>query len=178
MRKVILKKMKISLTIIIGVLCSISISYAQVLKPNSEVTASHTTYKTQATSNTMSVRNKGNKLNQKMAGLEGENFDYNLTDKSSLIKCFRSVFSPQRLKQLLPEHRISISFYINASGKVLETSFILNQNTLVTVNEIEELENQIKNNVTFKVRPGALKESKFYIVIINVKFDKILTGIQ
>ena len=167
--------------ITIAVFFNVSLVCAQVMKPNSVVAASRNSYTTSKIGSkytSMIIKNNANKLDKQMPGLEGGNLDYELTDKNSLVDCFKSVFNSARLQQLLPENNILISTYINSSGKILEVSFMLKQNTLITAQEIEELESQIKKNVAYKIRPGVLKENKFYVVNINMKYDKIINGVQ
>jgi hypothetical protein len=165
--------------VILGLLLNSSFALGQVLKPDTDVPANHTTYNTHKSNpayTSMMVKNRANKLDQQKAGTEADNLDFRLVEPNILINSFKRVFSSDRLKQLLPEHGILISCYINSSGKILEVSFILGEKTSVTATEIEALEEQIKKNVMYKFKPGVLNEKKFYVVSINMKYEKVLAA--
>jgi hypothetical protein len=80
------------------------------------------------------------------------------------------------LKQLLPERRILITFYVDPHGNVAGVSFLVNKNTLLTATELENLENALKADVSFKIRPEDAKGHDFFDIGYPVIFERVLNG--
>jgi hypothetical protein len=60
---------------------------------------------------------------------------------------------------------------------VLEVSFTLDTNTLLTVAELENLENNLKKNVSFKIIPprkSDLEGADFFVVYYRILYQRIL----
>ena len=115
--------------------------------------------------------NKTPKISGADLGLTGEK-----VNKHSLLNTFKRTFSDERIRQLLPEGRIVLTFYVSPSGNVLEVEFILNKTTLITATELEQLENNIKANVVFNFNQELTKGGDFFVLVQAVRFSKVLDG--
>jgi hypothetical protein len=159
----------------------VKLTYSQSLKPDAIVKADHSTYSTHliGAGNTasISVVNTKNILYEKKNKSGGGTLSYiGKTDNSSLLNIFNQVFTKDRIRQLLPESRISIFCYVNPEGKVLEVSYFLSKNTLLTASELEKLETAIKNNYTFKLLPQETKGGDFFVINLIVKYSWFFDG--
>src|SRR5476649_1194855 len=120
------------------IILSITLTYGQQLKPNSVVRANQITYNVQEVTahgipyDYLSVVNKNNIYHGRIPKNRNPDMSFPFTDKSKLLKAFTQTFSTERIKQLLPERRIDITFYVSPQGKVLDVSFLVNKNTLLT----------------------------------------------
>jgi hypothetical protein len=151
------------------------ITSAQSLRPKSIIKANRATYITSETKyDRMEVVNRSNIYHTKTPKVSGEFIAFDFTNKSSLLKAFNQVFSDERIKELLPEKGMFVTFYINPQGKILEVSFMVSKATLVTSTELEKLENAIKANVLFKIRQDSVKDADFFRVSLNVKYERVL----
>jgi len=151
------------------------LAYGQKLKPNSTIKAENTTFNTLGSKyGKMDVVNKNNIYYNKIPKVSGMNFSFEFAGKLSLLDAFTQVFSDDRIRQLLPETGIFITFYINPEGKILEVSFMVGENTLITAAELEKLENIIKAKISFKVHSYNANGADFFPVNYNVKYKKIL----
>jgi hypothetical protein len=170
------KMKKISLIVTVLILIG-TITYAQKLTPNSIIRANQSTFITADLGHeNMSVVHKSSVYHNKLPkvsgaerGLTGEK-----TNRHSLLIAFKKTFSVERIRQLVPEGRITLTFYVNPSGEILEIEFMLNKTTLVTATELEQLENNIKANVTFNFNHKLTKDGDFFVIVQAVRFSKIL----
>lgn len=100
---------------------------------------------------------------------------YQKMEKGSMLKAFGQVFNDTRLKELASTDRgLAIFLYITPSGKVTEVGFLIRKNTALTTLEIEQLENALKTDVTFKIQPKETKDGDFFIINMEVKYKNIL----
>jgi hypothetical protein len=97
-----------------------------------------------------------NHINQKSGTLTGKEFkptreeiDAKMVDPDGINKSFQAVFTKARIQALLPEKSLSIIFYLTKDKKVSEIAFRLDPKTLITVQELELLEKQLKANCSF-----------------------------
>jgi hypothetical protein len=176
-----IKIMKNINLLIIMLLVFNKFAYSQNLKPDAIVKADHLTYNTKTESTgrypSISVRNTENVLYGKKNKLGQSTLSYiGKTDNSSLSKIFNSVFTQERIRQLLPESRITIDCYVNPNGKILEVSYFLNKNTILTAKELEKLEEALKSNYTFKLRPEETKGGDFFVITLIVKYSWFFDG--
>jgi hypothetical protein len=168
-------KKTITLTVLLSI--SITVTYAQRLKPNSDIKAKHSSYKTDSLrSGGMFVHNDKNIYHNKKHNEPSSSDNLEKGDKTSTINAFKKVFNNQRLQQLVNEPNIGIEYTVSDEGKILEVSFVLKQTTLVTASELEELEDAIKKDVSFKWRGAHAKVNDFYVLFQNIRFSKILDG--
>ena len=155
---------------------AVNISNAQKLKPNAVIKAQSVYFKTQQIdrSERISVYNTKNIYHNKTPQNRNPNVTIQRGDKSGMLNAFTQVFSDARLKELLPENILPMTFYLAPSGKVLEVEFLLNTNTSITATELEKLEKAIKVNVWFKLRPEEIKGEDFIDIGQGVRFSRIL----
>jgi len=167
--------MKKQSLILFTLLLSAIITYAQELKPNAIIKTNTATYITTGLHDgAMSVVNSKSNYHNKIPRNRNPDMTFELKDKSALLNAFTHVFSDERLKQLIPEKRMIMTFYVNPSGQVIEVSFIFNKNTAVTALELEDLEKAIKANVFIKIRPEEYKGQDFFDVGFIVVYSKVL----
>lgn len=125
----------------------------------------------------VAVHNQKNTLEGKTPKVYSGNLtNIKLRNSKSLLNSFQSVFSTVRLKELLKEDGLSTYFYVNPSGKVLEVTFFLNKNSVVTPLELETLEKSIKKNVVFSLNPEQTKGGDFFTLTKRNKYQEILNG--
>ncbi|MFI5159143.1 MAG: hypothetical protein ACHQF4_09780 [Sphingobacteriales bacterium] len=164
------------------ILLSLTIAYAQHLKPNSIVRANRVTFNIKEVtthgipSDYMSIVNNNSIYHGRIPKNRNPDMSFPFTDKSKLLSAFIQTFSFERIKQLLPERRMIITFYVSPQGKVLDVSFLVNKNTLLTAAELENLETAIKANVSFKIKLEDGKEHDFFDVGYPVIYERILKG--
>jgi hypothetical protein len=150
-------------------------SHAQEIKPNTIVRVDSTSFITsQNQPEIMVVFNSKNTYINKVPRHRNPDMTFDLQDKNSLLKAFRKVFNESRLEQLLPERFMQMTLYANTSGRVLAVTFFLNKNTVVTAQELEDLENTIKANVWFKLRPDEIKDQDFFDIVEAVRYSRVL----
>jgi hypothetical protein len=154
------------------------LTYCQSLKPDAVVRASHSAYNTKSigSGNTVSIYayNSKNIYYNKTSKNRHPNILIKRGDSGGMLTAFTKVFSDERLRELLPERVLLMTFYVNPSGKILEITFLLDKNTLVTAQELEALEKALKANVWFKLRPEDLKGEDFIDIPSGVSFKRIL----
>jgi hypothetical protein len=157
---------------------TITTAYGQQLQPDSLNKANHITYRADiSTFNTiMNVYNQNNILEERIQKTNPRYFFLKKNDNLSLLNSFKQAFSKDRLAQLANEPGITVLFKLSVTGKVLEVSFIIHKNTLITSYELEALEDAIKKNVSFTLHSDQTKGGDFFMIGQNVKFSKILDG--
>ena len=154
------------------------LSYGQTLKADAVVKANNLTYSTTSNSNNnLVINNVNNKLQNRKPKLSPTAINYfEKKDKTALLKVFNKVFTTTRIKELLPENGIFINFYVNPQGKVLEVNFSLHKNTLITPIELEQLETEIKRDVTFDLQPKETKGGDFFVFSEFIRYSRVLDG--
>lgn len=169
------KNIKIILAIVI--LCC-AYAHGQDLKVNTVIKARHSSFtiKQQKGNDGLNVYNNANVNQNDYPKLRIELW-VNKPDKHSVLNIFRQVFSPERLQQLPTEPKISINYFVSANtGKVLEVSFSLKKNTMVTADELEALENLLKSNIVFQFHKEDVQSSQFIRLTESVPFRRVLDG--
>lgn len=61
--------------------------------------------------------------------------------------------------------RILIVLYVNSSGQVEEVEFVISNSTLLTLNEIDKLSENIKKGVKFNVGEKFKKSNKIVSIV-------------
>jgi hypothetical protein len=171
-----MKKHHIILLVTIINFLFIPLCKSQHLKPNSVMKANGTSFNIKTTGyNSLSVVNSKNVLYNKKPRLSQSALSsFEKTKKSGLLTAFLEVFNEARIKQLLPENALSLNYYVDPNGKVIEVSFLLNKNTLLTPTELEKLEATIKKNVSFKLLQNETAGGDFFIISQAPKYRNIL----
>jgi hypothetical protein len=171
--------------IILSLILSITFTYAQGLKPNTTTKANKITFRIDQVTihgtptEGITVKNINNIYqSQKPKVFIDPGVLYGKIAKGTILKAFMQAFSDARLNQLLSEHGLSLSLYISPSGKILEVEFLLQKNTKVTAIELEQLEDAIKTNVYFKLKPEETKGGDFFSVSLFVKYQNVLNRIE
>ena len=170
-------KMKKQVILFALLVCTVA-TYGQTLKADASIKATKTTFITTSLSkSSMAIANSNNRYHNKIPKISAENMVFTKTDKLGLLNAFTSVFSEDRLKQLLPENRMFITFYVDPQGKILDLSFIIfTSNTTLKASELENLENAIKANVSFKIDSNKTKGADFFNVGQLVRYQQVLDG--
>ncbi|MGB4774945.1 MAG: hypothetical protein WBP45_07235 [Daejeonella sp.] len=126
-------------------------------------------------SKTIGIHNKSNYLEESQKNHFGELLNnIQLLNRTKFTEAFWNAFGEVKLKELLPERNIPITFYINKTGKIIELSYILKKNTLITPRELEKLENNIIKNVSFRLRPEEIVKGDYFFLVMNTNFQKIV----
>jgi hypothetical protein len=176
MRKLVIK-IKRKLAMVLIVLLIAITANAQRLKPDTTIKANRVTFITTSLSyGEISVRNTDNIYHNRIQKNRNPDMSLQLTDNLGMVKAFKQVFSDERLKQLLPEKRIFMTLYASTSGKILDMSFVLSKNTLISPQELENLEIAIKAHVSFKFRPEEINGQDFIDIKWIVRYNKVLDG--
>ena len=81
------------------------------------------------------------------------------TIKSSFIK----VLGMERIKELVPERHALVELYFDTNGKVKAVVYFLNNNSKLTLKEINALTTFMKQNITFKIPTFIEKNGKCII---------------
>jgi hypothetical protein len=158
-------------------LTNVTLVCAQELKPNSTVKTKHSSFRTKVNEHgTMNIENDKNILSKQRP--KNLRFEIDQSTDPGLLAAFKQVFSDARLKELLPENAIGLTYCVAPDGKILEISYLLKPNTLVTAAELEALEIAIKNNVTIKLNrtKDNKQEADFVRIIQAVHYNQILNG--
>lgn len=162
--------------VVLGLPCS----QAQSLFHKSEVKAKQTTFEIvnhdRPNYPTIAVSNKENSLIEdkniinryRLSGIE-------MQGDKTLLDIFLTVFDKERLQELVPEKRIVLIFYTDKDGKVLETAYLLDKNTAMTPQELEELEMLLKRNASFSFIIEDKQDAPFYTILKPVSFDQVLS---
>jgi hypothetical protein len=165
--------------ILLGMLIIINITttQAQQLRPNSINKASHNSYRVESsTYGWMEVNNQTNTLRHRRPKVNPYNLYLKKDDNLSLINSFKQVFTNARLVQLENEPAILLQFKVSPTGKMIEVTFLVRENTSISISELEALENAIKKNVSFTINSGEIKGADFFEIGQNVPFKAVLDG--
>ena len=165
-----------NVVITISILAScVAITQAQKLKPNSTVMAKYFTYRTDSVSmRSIFVHNNKNHYHTDVSrknSVTGDNLEIN--DSNSLSKILKKTFTAERLKQL-HDQTLFMELFVSNDGKILEVSFVLPKNTLLTVTEIEALEMVVKTDISFRWRGRTGKEGEVFELYQPLIFRKLL----
>ena len=170
---------KITIYVVILLTGIVTTSYAQRFKPNTLVKANHNAFKVDSlrfggiyVHNEKNVYHNPDKRSSNSDIIEG-NF---VKDKSATINAFKKAFGNDKLHQLLGEGSMVVEYIVNDDGKILEVSFSLAKNTIITPNELDALEDYLKNDLSFKWRIRHIKKDGFYTINQVIRFSKILDG--
>jgi hypothetical protein len=170
--------MKIHLLLPMIFLAFSNLTYGQRLKPDAVVRASHSSYNTKTIgigrAANIFVYNNKNIYYNKIPKNRNPDIVIQRADKEGMLRAFTQVFNDGRLKELMPERYIHMTFYVDPSGRIMDMSFLLDKNTLITANELEALESSIKSNVFFKWRPEDIKGHDFFDITYAVSYSKAL----
>ena len=172
-------KKQLSITVALNLItCCV---LGQVLKANTTVKTNKITFKVEAvkqhlaTSNGISVTNIKNIYSGRIPRVSAESVSlYDKIEKGSIIKSFTQVFDDTRLKELTAERAINIFLFVTPTGKVSEVSFLVNKDTQLTAVELEQLENAIKTNVSFNIRPEETQGANFFILPLVLRYQYML----
>ncbi|HTK20519.1 MAG TPA: hypothetical protein VL442_13425 [Mucilaginibacter sp.] len=169
--------MKRTIILLAFFLASTTAVKAQRLKANTIINAKHSSFRSQINQfGTMNVENTKNTLSKQRP--KNQRFDINSTRISGVAIAFKQVFSEARLKELLPEYNMFVSYMVSPEGKVLEVSFLLKPQTMVTADELEALEASLKKNASFKLSwmGNNKQEANFVSISQAVQYRRILDG--
>jgi hypothetical protein len=174
--KLINMKKSIILFVIL-IIINITTTQAQQLRPNSINKASHNSYRVDSvTYGMMEVNNLTNTLRHRIPKTHPQNLSFKKDDNLSLINSFKQAFTNARLVQLENEPAILLLFKLSPTGKLIEVTFSVKENTSISISELEALENAIKKNVTFKLNSGEIKGADFFEIGQNVLFKRVVDG--
>ena len=150
-------------------------TYAQQLKLSPVVKSKRFSYKIDTTTlnRRLTAENEKNVLKYRRSGVKGD-IAFEKKDNFSTSNAFLKVFDAERLKQLLPENNMLINYYVLPSGQIKEVSFILNKNTVITPAELEALEIEIKDKVSFKLNPADVQNTEFIPFVQIIRFSSLL----
>ena len=83
---------------------------------------------------------------------------------------FDKVFSASRKKEIKSVSNLAMYFYCNSSGNVLEVGFLLRNASMLTLQEVNALENEFLK-YKFQIRNAACPSNKYYFVMSVYKWD-------
>jgi hypothetical protein len=152
-----------------------TISFAQRLKPNEVIKAKTISFRSnQDRYGNLIVFDSKNDYFSKKSKTASANISTVKRKEKAMLTSFLQVFSNERLSQLVPERYLSMVCFVDTSGKVLAITFYLKKNTLVTAQELEELQQSIKTNVSFRLNPEETKGGDFFPIAQIVVYDQVL----
>ncbi len=149
-----------------------STAHSQIFIPDSLIKSNKITFKVDE----QSVYNLNNKLHGKKqkTDIDPRLIFVNIV-KGTILTSFTQTFTDARLKELTKERGIVLILDITPDGKVAEVEFrLLNKNTLLSAIEIENLEINLKKNVSFKLDSALTKDGVFFGQSIFVTYQGIL----
>jgi hypothetical protein len=143
-------------------------TYSQELRPNTIVKTNKASFKIEAVkmqgtvTNGLAVININNSYHGKQPKIFIQLVElYAERKKGSIVTAFKHAFSLSRLIQLRQDHGLNLTLYLAPSGKIVAVDFVIQKNNLITASELEKLENSIKNNVSFHLRPQQIRGADF-----------------
>lgn len=126
--------------------------------------------------NTIQVRNSANKLYYQKMKIPSNWDDLSIIDCGPLNQVAdvtKEIFAPDRIKQLAAQPPLTISFYVNDVGKILELDFTINENSDVSPGEISKLEDELKSKITLIYTKDKFKGANFISFHQILSFQKI-----
>jgi len=98
-----------------------------------------------------------------------------VSSKETVNSAFIKVLGKERIKELLPERHVLLILHYNTGGKTVGVEFILNNDTGLTLKEINKLTKFIEENVTFNIPSDTKIRSELCTPMMQViKFKKLL----
>ncbi len=161
-----------TLLLLTGILIS-SIVKAHTLIKEGTIKAHSITFTGKRTGSFIEVHNPKSTSNNIQAKDLKKLSDTKYKDANALTSSYLKVFTHLRIQQLLPEKNMILTFYINRSGKIKSIEYLLKNNTLITAEELESLENLLKANVTFAIPKDEDKSDDIWPVTQVVFFQKL-----
>jgi hypothetical protein len=101
-----------------------------------------------------------------------------LHSHDGFLKIFTEVFESERIKELANyNERIVLIMRIDENAQVLSVTFVLSEDrNKLTIEEIEQLENQVLTNLQFEIVGKKVSEPIFYGWSIQVFFKEVEKG--
>lgn len=164
------------LILILTIVVSCQTSFAQEFK-NEKVIAGATTFLCENSGNSIKLKNEKNVLWKTAQYLPSTATDLSVgsieKNDEERSKIMKDVFSHDRIIELKNEV-LAITFFIDDTGKVLETSFTLQLTTKLRAEEIATLENKLKEKLVFSFRSNELKGANYIMFMQVVRFQTLL----
>ena len=152
------------------------------LSPNFYLTSKSYTYKGWLLNNGKRVSLINNKYNEQEINKNYEipnNYEsirYKLNNHDSFIKSINSVFTPEEILILAEcEEFVGVGFSLDQEGQILLISFMIINESKISIDQIEELEKALLANITFTPLTTYDKKVQGY-VYIRASFKEILAG--
>jgi hypothetical protein len=125
------------------------------------------TYKIIEKGNHIKIYNSENKFSEKPVFNKIFDFKSNVP----LAKLYKKVFSDERIKELKSKHNVlSMSFYVNNDGDVLEMTFRTKYAPNISLEELKKLEQVMKAN-KFVIK--SIEDEGLYYFAIMLCFDML-----
>lgn len=136
--------------------------------------AKHTLYQTQADKfDNLWVHNTNNIL----AGAWPKNNRYKINsfDIQSIANLYKASWGLNRLQDLdNKKERLSINLWLSPEGKILEIEFVTAVNTTLVIDELEILEDLLKDNISFTITWLDDKEANYATMGFALPFSSII----
>jgi curved DNA-binding protein CbpA len=167
------------------VLCSVFLIpnylYAQIKWESKEISTKSSKYNIEKKKNSIYIVNtkfKGNRNGRKRYNSDKNEFSsVKLHSHDGFLKIFTEVFESERIKELANyNERIIFYMSIDEKGQVFSVRFSLNKETWITIEEIEQLENQVLTNLQFEIVGKKVSEPIYYAWSIQVFFKEVEKG--
>ncbi|MCF0075614.1 hypothetical protein LZD49_34395 [Dyadobacter sp. CY261] len=170
--------MKTTLFLMLASLLFFNPSFGQHIKEGT-VKSSNNEFDVKLSNKHLIVSNKKNglvktqnKLPDDVATSGLSNFlTYNQDEARRMLSIIKADFVKRG--RPVPSERPGGIFYIGNDGKILEADFIVNEQTSLTIDDIDALESILKKQFRFKVIQGKLGSAKFAIWNTVLRLDEI-----
>ena len=130
--------------------------------------------------NTITVKKTVNdeRVNYTLKMEEGESVKAFINSEKDFSSILKSVFDHTRIKELvLSDEKFEIIFTLDSDGNPIQTTFRLNLKTTLTPYELNEIDEQIKSKIKFKIkRDFPRKDDHINMYFQRIKFVELLSG--
>jgi len=175
------KRIKIDRWLILLFILTSNVISAQNLSSDEIIETKSNTYKSRKLLFGISIENIQNENNTKGLNIYNpEIYEFSwvkIKSHDDFLNVFNVAFSKERIELLAKKNeRIIISCKVDEKANIIVTSFILDINTQITIEEIEKLEHNLIKKVNFEVVGKKFTEPIYYDWSIRVFFKEVEKG--
>jgi len=101
---------------------------------------------------------------------------YRIDNHDKYLNVFKNVFTEKRIKELAANNEImDVAFLLDEKGQIMTIDYTLLANSNITANELEELEKELLDNISFKVI-NEIEPNSYGFFSIKTRFEQVMKG--
>lgn len=133
-----------------------------------------------SSTNTITVKKSvtDERVNYKLKMEKGESVKVFINSEKDFSAILKSVFDNKRIKELISsDEKLELLFALDSDGNPIQITFRLISSTAITPYELNEIDEQIKSKIKFKIkRDFPRKDDHINMFFHRIKFDELLNG--